>query len=70
LFDENRLDTIQASVAWAGAGILLEQAVSNLNKTAIGGFCPASFGLGQSQSGLSVKKKSVQHKALDVVACK
>jgi putative transposase len=66
----HRLDTIQAAEAWAGAGILLEQAVSNLNKTAIGGFCPASFGLGQSQSRLSVKKESVQHKALDVVDCK
>jgi len=67
--NENRLDTTQALVAWAGADILLEQAVSSLNKTAIGGFCPASFGLGQSQSGLPVKKKSVQHKALDGVAC-
>lgn len=67
--NDDRLDTSQALMAWAGAGILLEQAVSDLNKTAMGGFCPASFGLSQSQSGSSVKKKSVQHKALDVVAC-
>ena len=56
---ENRLDTSQALKAWAGAGILLEQAVSNLNKTAKGKARLASFGLGQRQSGLSVKEKSM-----------
>jgi len=65
---DNRLDTHQACKAWAGGGMLLEQAVSNLNKTAMGKVCFASFGLGQSWSGSSVKKESIQHKALDVVA--
>ena len=65
----NRLDAEQAVKAWAGAGILLEQAVSNLEQTTISKVRPASFGLGQSQSGLPVKRESVQHKALDVVAC-
>ena len=66
---ENRLDTSQALKAWTGAGILLEQAVSNSNKTAKGKARLASFGLGQRQSGLSVKEKSMRHEALDVVAC-
>ena len=65
---EDRLDTPHAVEAWAGAGILLEQAVSNLNKTAISGARLASFGLDQRWSGLSAQEESVRHKALDVVA--
>jgi len=67
--ETDRLDTHQALEAWSGAGILLEQAVSNLNETAISKARLASFGLAQRQSGSSAKKESVQHKALDVVAC-
>ena len=65
---ENRLDTSQALESWAGAGALLEQAVSDLNKVAIGKFRLASFGLGQRQSGLPAKVESMQNNALDVVA--
>ena len=65
---DNRLDTHRAQDAWSGAGILLEQAVSNLNKTTISKARLASFGLGQRQSSLPVKKESIRHKALDVVA--
>ena len=49
--------------------MLLEQAVSNLNKTAIDKARLASFGLSQRQSGLSAKEKSVQNEALNIVAC-
>ena len=66
---ENRLDTPQASKAWSGAGILLGQAVSNLDETTRGEARLASFGLGQRQSCLSAKEKSMQNEALDVVAC-
>jgi len=66
--ESNLLDTTQAIKAWAGAGALLEQAVSNLAKTAIGKACLASFGISQSQSGSSVKEGSMQYEALDVVA--
>ena len=66
-YQKNRLDTHQALMAWSGAGILLEQAVSSLNKTAIGKFRLAYFGRGQSQSGSSVKVGSVQYEASDVV---
>jgi len=65
---ENRLDTFHANEAWAGAGVLLEQAVSNLNKTANSEARLASFGLDQRLSGLSAKEESVRHEALDVVA--
>jgi putative transposase len=67
--ENHRLDTDQAVKAWSGAGILLEQAVSNLKQTTISRVRPASFGFGQSQSGLPVKRESVQHEALDAVAC-
>ena len=67
--ENNRLDTSQAKAAWASADILLEQAVSSLNEAASSKVRLASFGLGQSQSGLPVKKESIQDKALDVVAC-
>lgn len=64
---ENKLDSSQALCAWPGAGILLEQAVSSLNETTISKTRLASFGLGQRQSCLSVKKESVSSEALDVV---
>lgn len=66
--ENNRLDAFQAGSAWASAGILLEQAVSSLNETTISKVRLASFGLGQSQSRLPVKKGTMQDKALDVVA--
>ena len=67
-FVENgRLDTNQAIKAWSGSGIILERAVSNLKQTAIGKSNLASFGLGQRQSGSSVKGRSMQYEALDVV---
>ena len=65
---ENKLDRSQALCAWPGAGILLEQAVSSLKETTTSKTRLASFGLGQSQSCLSVKKESVSSEALDVVA--
>ena len=66
---DNRLDTSQAKKAWPGAGILLERAVSNLNKTVSGKTCLASFGLGQRQNSSSAKEESMQNEALDAVAC-
>jgi len=63
----DRLDADQARSAWPGADILLEQAVFNLNKTAIGKARLASFGLGKRQSGSSAKVGSMQYEALDVV---
>ena len=48
--ESDRLDAVQAKSAWPGADILLEQAVFNLNKTAIGKARLASFGLDQRQS--------------------
>jgi hypothetical protein len=66
--EDNILDTSEAKLSWASADILLEQAVSSLNKTATRKTCLSSFGLGQSQSGLLVKKESIPNKALDVVA--
>lgn len=71
-FVENeRLDaTNQVKAAWlAGADVLLEQAASNLKQTVTGKHRLASFGLGQRQSGSPLEKESIQHKALDVVAC-
>ena len=65
---ENKLDRSQAQDAWPGAGILLEQALSNLKETTTSKTRLASFGLGQSQSRLSVKKEAVSSEALDVVA--
>tara|TARA_B110000879_G_C11153784_1_gene505881 strand:+ start:832 stop:2385 length:1554 start_codon:yes stop_codon:yes gene_type:complete len=65
---DNQLDSSQALNAWPGAGILLEQALSNLEKTTISKNYLASFGLRQRQSCLSAKKESVTNKALDVVA--
>jgi len=65
--ESDRLDADQAKRAWSGADILLEQAVSNLDKTAIGKARLASFGLDQRQSGSSAKVGSIQHEALDVV---
>lgn len=65
---DNKLDSSQALCAWPGAGILLEQAVSSLSETTTSKTRLASFGLGQSQSRLSVKKESVSSEALDVVA--
>ena len=56
---KDRLDISQAQKAWVGVGTLLKQAMSKLNETAIGKIRFASFGLGQSQSGLSVKEESV-----------
>lgn len=63
----NKLDTTQASVAWEGAHLLLEQAVLRLDKTAIGKQRLASFGLSQSQSGSLVKDKSNVDEAKNVV---
>ena len=65
---ENKLDRSQALCAWPGSGILLEQAVSSLKETTSSKTRLASFGLGRSQSCLSVKKESVSSEALDVVA--
>ena len=56
--ENDKLDISQAKKAWASAGILLKQAMSNLNKTTIGKDRLASFGLDQSQSGCLLKKKS------------
>ena len=64
----NRLDMSQACEAWAGGGMLLEQAISNLNQATIGKIRFASFGFNQSRSSSSVKEESIRHKALDVVA--
>ena len=64
---ENKLDRSQAQDAWPGEGILLEQALSSLKETTTSKTRLASFGLGQSQSCLSVKKESVSSEALDVV---
>ncbi len=61
-------DNRQALVAWPGAEILLEQALSNLEETMNGKICLASFGFNQRQNGLSVKEGSVINKALDDVA--
>ena len=65
---ENKLDRSQALCAWPGAGILLEQAVSSLKETTTSKTRLASFGLGRSQSCLSVKQESVSSEALEVVA--
>ncbi len=46
--EKNQLDISQAKKAWAGAGVLLEQAISKLKETATGKARLASFGLGQS----------------------
>jgi len=54
----DKLDISQAKKTWASAGILLKQAMSNLNKTTIGKDRLASFGLDQSQSGCLLKKES------------
>jgi len=65
---DNQLDRSQALDAWPGVGILLEQAVSRLKETTTSKTRLASFGLGQSQSRLSVKEESVASEDLDVVA--
>jgi len=65
---DNKLDRSQAINAWPGVGILLEQAVSSLNETTTSRTRLASFGLGQRQSCLSVKKESTTDEAMDVVA--
>ena len=65
---DNKLDSSQALDAWPGVGILLEQAVSSLKETTTSKMRLASFGLGQSQSRLSVKEESVASEDLDVVA--
>lgn len=65
---EERLDRSQAVAAWPGAGIFLEQALSDYKKTTSSKLRLACFGLGQRQSGSSAKEESIPHKALDVVA--
>lgn len=66
--DENQLDRSQAIAAWPGAEILLEQALSSLEKTVNGKNRLASFGLSQRRNCLSAKEGSVLNKALDDVA--
>ena len=64
----NSLDISQAQSAWAGVDTLLEQAISELNKTANGESKKlASFGLNQRQSCSLVKEESTISDALDVV---
>ena len=65
--EDNVLDISQAKKTWPSAHLLLEQAMSELKKTAISRIYPASFGLFQSQSGSLVKDKSEINKAKDVV---
>ncbi len=66
--EEERLDRCQALLAWPGAEVLLEQALSNLEETMNSKLRFASFGINQRLNGLSVKKGSVVNKALDDVA--
>ncbi len=61
------LDISQAKKAWPSANRLLEQAISRLNKTAIGSKRLSTFGLNQSQSGSLVKDRSIISDAKDVV---
>lgn len=61
------LDISEAKKAWPSANLLLEQAMSRLNQTAIGGQKLSSFGLNQSQSGSLVKDRSIISDALGVV---
>ena len=66
--EEERLDRCQALLAWPGAEVLLEQALSNLEETMNSKLRLASFGINQRLNGLSVKEGSVVNKALDDVA--
>ena len=55
--EDNYLNISQAQKNWAGANVLLEQAMLRLAQTTKGEIVPSSFGLSQ-RSGLLVKGKS------------
>jgi transposase len=65
--DDEILDRSQASMAWASAVPLLQQALSRAKQTAIGKHWRACFGFSQRQSCSSVKGGSTASEAKDVV---
>jgi len=64
---DNKLDISECKKHWPGANLLLEQAMSKLNQTAIGKLRLSSFGLSQRQSGSLVKDRSIANDIKDVV---
>jgi transposase len=65
--ENNKLDIRKCRQGFPGAHLLLEQAILELNQTAIGKRKLSSFGLSQSQSSLLVKDRSIVNDVKDDV---
>jgi putative transposase len=61
------LDTARARSLWPGLEPVLSEMVSRAYQSASGKIIPASFGVGQRQSGSSVKPEEIITEAMDAV---